>query len=348
MNVAVLISALASFSWLLVVASVVFAAYTALRGGSVSTVVGLVIGALALAFGLSTVSQGLIFVQPTERGVVISAIEPTGYRTLPLEPGLRFVVPFFENVVTYSISKQTYTMSAVSNEGTVQGDDAVAARTANGQEVNIDATVIFYIDPSQVVDVHVRWQNRYTDGLVRPLTRGTIRDVISQYKVEDVYSGERDKLAGQINERLAVLLTKNGLQLDSFVLRNITFSKEYAASIEQKQIAQQEVEKQGFVVQQRKQEANQAREQAQGLADAAVISAQGKADANLIEALAQSKALREIGAALKSSPDLLQYTYVQNLSDNVKIMLVPANSPYLFPLPQEDLAMPAEPAAPAP
>lgn len=40
---------------------------------------------------------------------------------------------------------------------------------------------------------------------------------------------------------------------------------------------------------------------------------------------------------------MLQYTYVQNLSDNVKIMLVPANSPYLFPLPQEDLAMPAAP-----
>jgi regulator of protease activity HflC (stomatin/prohibitin superfamily) len=348
MNVAVLISTLASFSWLLVVASVVFAIYTALRGGSVSGVVGLVIGALLLAFGLSTVSQGLIFVQPTDRGVVISAIEPKGFRALPLEPGLRFIVPFFENVVTYPISKQTYTMSAVPTEGAVQGDDAVNARTANGQEVNIDASVIFYIDPSQVVDVHVRWQNRYTNDLVRPLTRGTIRDVVSQFKVEDVYSGARDKLAGLINERLADLMTANGLQLDTFVLRNITFSKEYAASIEQKQIAQQEVERQTFVVDQRKQEANQAREQAQGVADAAVIAAKGKADANLIEALAQAKALREIGEALKSSPDLLQYTYVQNLSDNVKIMLVPANSPYLFPLPEQSLAMPAEPAAPAP
>lgn len=348
MNVALLISTLASFSWLLVVASVVFAIYTALRGGSVSSVGGLVIGALALAFGLSTVSQGLIFVQPTDRGVVISAIETKGYRELPLEPGLRFVVPFFESVITYPISKRTYTMSATAAEGTVQGDDAVNARTANGQEVLINATVIFYIDPSQVVDVHVRWQNRYTDDLVRPLARGTIRDIISQYKVEDVYSGERDNLARQIDERLADLLTSNGLQLDSFVLRNITFSKEYAASIEQKQIAQQEVERQSFVVDQRKQEANQAREQAQGLADATVIAAKGKADANLIEALAQAKALREIGDALKSSPDLLQYTYVQNLSDNVKIMLLPANSPYLFPLPEESLSMPAEPAVPAP
>ena len=106
--------------------------------------------------------------------------------------------------------------------------------------------------------------------------------------------------------------------------------------IEQKQIAEQEVQRLEFVVQQRIQEAEQLRQKSQGEADAAVIASEGKAKAILVEAEAQAEALTKLGEALKTSPDLLQYTYVQELSDDVEIMLLPANSPYLFNLPELD------------
>ena len=139
---------------------------------------------------LSTVSAGLVFIQPEERGVVISALQPTGYRVEPLQPGLRWIIPFFESVVIYPISRQTYTMSIAPNEGQVQGDDSIAARTADGQEIFVDASVIYSIDPTKVVQLHIDWQDRYTDELVRPLARGVIRDVVSQYKVEEVVSSK--------------------------------------------------------------------------------------------------------------------------------------------------------------
>ena len=72
-------------------------------------------------------------------------------------------------------------------------------------------------------------------------------------------------------------LSENGLILVDFVLRNITFSPEYAASVEQKQIAEQLAQQARFVVEQRKQEAEQARQVAQGQADAAVIASKGDA-----------------------------------------------------------------------
>ena len=103
--------------------------------------------------------------------------------------------------------------------------------------------------------------------------------------------------------------------------------------IEQKQIAEQEVERQAFIILQREQEADQLRMQAKGQADAVVLAAEGEAQAITIQAEAQAQALKEIGEALTTSPDLLQYQYVQNLSDDVKVMLVPSNSPYLFDLP---------------
>ena len=345
MNVANLVSVLASLSWLLVIGSLLFAGASVARGGRARSFASLVIGALALALVLSTVSQGLIFVQPEMRGVVISALQQTGIRAQPLQPGLRFVVPFFESVKTYPIAKQTYTMSGGAAEGQIAGDDSIVARTADGQEVRIDASVIFSIDPAEVVAVHVEWQNRYVDGLIRPKLRGIARDSAARYAVQEIYSVRRDELAIEIETELQNVLDTNGLMLDAFVLRNITFTPEYASVIEQKQIAEQEVQRQAFVVKQREQEAEQLRQQAKGQADAVVIAAEGQAQKILIEAQAQAAALQAIGHALTTNPDLLQYTYVQELGDDVQVMLVPANSPYLFQLPELDAAA-GTPASP--
>ena len=163
MNVASVVNILASVAWLLVVGSVIFAVSTVARGGSARSRVGLVIGAIVLAVLLSVASAGLVFVQPTERGVVVSALQPTGIRAAALQPGLRWIIPFFENVVRYPISKQSYTMASSSREGALAGDDSVSARTSDGQEVRIDSTVIFSVAPAVVVDLHVTWQARYLD-----------------------------------------------------------------------------------------------------------------------------------------------------------------------------------------
>ena len=50
----------------------------------------------------------------------------------------------------------------------------------------------------------------------------------------------------------------------------------------------------------------------------------------------------------KGNPGLIQYLYVQNLSDNVSIALVPANSPFLFNMSDLATANPnfTPPAAP--
>jgi len=236
-------------------------------------------------------------------------------------------------VVVYPISRQTYTMSIAPSEGAVSGDDSVTARTSDGQQLYIDASVIYAIDPAKVVDIHIQWKNRYTDELVRPQARGIIRDAASQFRVEEIVTSQRDTFKSAIETVLADKLEENGLHLVDFVLRNITFTPEYAASVEQKQIAEQQAQQAAFVVEQRKQEAEQARQTAQGQADAAVIAAQGRAKARLLEADAEAKALELIAAALAGNPDLITYNYVQKLAPGVQVMLVPNDNPLLLPLP---------------
>jgi len=334
MNVAVVLQGAATLLWMLVIGLIILTVVRASRGQKVraasTAILGLAVGAVLL----TTVSAGLVFIEPNERGVVISAVAPKGYREQALTPGLRWIIPFLERVVRYPISFQTYTMSIAPIEGQRQGDDSITARTADGQEVLVDASVIYALDPQKVVMVHIEWQDRYADDLVRPLSRGVIRDAISQYSVASVYSLARDQVVKDISNDMRTKLEENGLLLVDFVLRNITFSPEYAASVEQKQIAEQKAQQAKFVVEQRKQEAEQARQVAQGLADSAVIAAKGAADARLIQAQAEAEALELLGQSLSKYNDLLTYTYINKIAPGVQVMLVPNDNPYILPLPE--------------
>jgi len=332
MNVASFVQIVASLSWLLFLGIIAIAVARASRRQPIRgvTTIIIVIGVIALV--LSTASAGLVFISPQERGVVITAISP-GYREQALQPGLRWVVPFVENVVVYPVSKQTYTMSVAPLEGQIQGDDSIAARTSDGQEIFIDASVLYAIDPAKVVQVHITWQNRYTDDLVRPAARGVIRDAVSQFRVEEVVTSKRFEMVQQIREAMSTKLQENGLLMVDFIMRNITFSPEYASSVEQKQIAEQQAQQAKFVVESKRQEAEQARQTAQGAADAVVIRAKGDAESRLIQAEAEAKALLLIADALRDNPELITYQYVTRLAPGVQVMLVPNNAPYLLPLP---------------
>ena len=333
MNVTIALNALSTLLWLVTIALIVLAIVRASRARPVK---GISISILATAISaviLTTISAGLVFIQPEERGVVISAVAPKGYRENTLQPGLRWIIPFFESVKIYPISRQTYTMSISPNEGQVKGDDSITARTADGQEVLIDSSVIYAVDPDKVIQVHIEWQDRYTEELVRPLARGSIRDAISQFGIEQVYSSKRDELKKMISDQLAAKLEQNGITLHDFVLRNITFSPEYAASVEQKQIAEQQAEQAKFVVEQRKQEAEQARQVAQGSADAVVIRSKGDAQARLIQANAEAQALTLLSQSLKDHPELLNYTFINKMGPGVQTLFLPNNVPYLLPLP---------------
>lgn len=333
MNVTIVLGALVTLVWVVVIGLFILVLVRISRGLKVGGMSTAIIILAIIAILLSTVNAGLVFVPPDQRGVVISAVEAGGYRENALQPGLNWIVPFMENVISYSISRQTYTMSVISDESMVQRDDAILARTADGQEVSVDASVIYAIDPDQVVKVHIEWQGRYSDELVRPLTRGIIRDAIAQYGVEEVYSTKRAEMTSEIQNVMQQKLQDNGLLLVEFILRNISFSPEYAASVEQKQIAEQLAQQAKFVVEQKKQEAEQARQTAQGAADAAVIAAKGAADARVIQAKAEMQSYELIAQVLASNPALIQYLYIMKINPNMEVMMVPNNLNYFMPIP---------------
>ncbi|MCC7448291.1 MAG: prohibitin family protein [Anaerolineae bacterium] len=326
--------------WVLVVAGAGLAISNASqnrksRPGVTIAVIGLIIGALFFIAG-----AGVVEVGPNEVAVVFQQIggnpATNSLWAQPLGPGIHIIFPFINVPTIYSTRIENYTMSGKSAEGKLQGDDAVEARTRDGQEVFIDASVLFSIHPLKANTVHVRWQKRYEDDFVRSTVRTAIREVVSAYSADDLYSTKRAEAQLDVDKVITPKFDDNGLTLNELQIRNISFSPAYIKAVEDKVVAQQQAE-------QAKQEAERARTIAKGQADAAVTAAQGRANAAIAEAegeakaielraSADAKALALINEQISKNPALVQWRYIEKLAANVSLILLPSNSPFLFDL----------------
>jgi regulator of protease activity HflC (stomatin/prohibitin superfamily) len=294
------------------------------RGGVMLAVFGLLAGVI-----LSIVSQGILVIEPTQIGVVINVL--TGELETPSRgPGTSIIIPGIQEVRIYQTEQQEYTMSGISSEGRVQGNDSIEVLTEDGQVVFVDITVIYRITRDAANTVHLNWQNRYEADFIRPTVRAITRDVVSQFKAEDIYGVSREAMGGEIEDRMRVSMLTEGLTLSNLLVRRIQFSDEFAASIELKQIADQEAQRAEILVAQQRQEAERIRVEAQGDRDATIARAEGEAQSIVLRAQAQAEALRLVSEQIAANPNLIQYQYVQNLSDNIGIALVPSNTPFLF------------------
>jgi regulator of protease activity HflC (stomatin/prohibitin superfamily) len=299
------------------------------RGGTQKFSIGLIVVLLLFGVGLNTLSAGLVSIPPNERGLVLNLF--TGVRLPTLTPGVHFIMPVIENVRRYSIGQETYTMSKESAEGEVQGDDSVTARTSDGQEVFVDASVTYRINPDSPFELLTRFPNNdWKSLLIRPQARSIIYNRVAMYQVEEVYSSKRTELQKMIEDEMRAKLAENGLVLESFLLRNVTFNADYAKSVEEKQIAQQNAERAKFLVESERQEAERVRVQAQGRADAAVTAAKGEAEARVIQAKAEAESLSLIAEQLRNNPNLLTFRYIEKLAPNVQTIMLPSNQPFLL------------------
>ena len=276
---------------------------------------------LAVAVTSSTVGASIVVIDAGQVGVVFSAF--TGTQETPLMPGMRVVAPYINTVYRYSTMEQVYTMSKLAAEGQIQGDDSLWSPTKEGLQVGIDSSTRYAVDPRKAALVHNTVRNTYNEIMVRPAIRSIVRLYVSQNNVTDVYGPKRMDIQQAIEKALRERFERSGLLLLSFDIRNINFTEDYAKSIEQKQIAQQEAERMQFVLQRESQEAERKQVEAEGIKQAAILKAQGEAES-----------LRLVSQALRENPHLLTYRYIDKLAPNINAMLLPSNSPFILDLSQ--------------
>ncbi len=109
--------------------------------------------------------------------------------------------------------------------------------------------------------------------------------------------------------------------VQSVFLRNIGFSEQFNASIEEKQAALQAAERELYVLAQKKIQADQAAEEADGRARAIEREAEGQAKAN-----------REIASSLQgpAGERLIAFQWVQKIPETMQTMILPAGDGLLL------------------
>jgi regulator of protease activity HflC (stomatin/prohibitin superfamily) len=291
------------------------------RGGVLLAVLGVIAGLL-----FSILGQGILIVEPTQTAVIVNTftgeLDPVARRG-----GTHIIVPIVQQPFIYPISQQSVTMDGQPS-GTDEG--AVVARTSDGQEVRLDVSVLYSVNPNNVNRLHLTWQTRYENEFVLPNVRGVVRDAVSAFEAAQIYAGGRENLSESAFTRLASRMERDGLILSDLIIRNITFSEQYADAIERAQVAAQDAERARLQVQQRTAEAQQLLAQARGERDAEIARAEGSARAIVLRAQAEAEALRLVSQQIAANPNLIQYQYIQSLADNVSLALIPSNSPFLF------------------
>ena len=273
---------------------------------------------------LTLVKASLVFVYPQQAGVVVSIFSPDGVRQWPLRGGLHWVVPLAERVAVYPLYWQTYAMSRLPTENL--SGDTVMARTRDSQEVILDSTIIFRIDPEHVVSMHVKWQDRYLRDFVHPTLRGVLRDEVSRYTAEELNSVDRAELIASMVRNLRKVGEENGLIVKAFLPRNLAFLKGYADSVEQKQVAREREQTRQYQAK-RIEALARGREQrikllAAGQAQAIVLKADARKQARIIQKKADAEALRLVKGALKNNPHMLTYRYIDQLSPEMAVMII--------------------------
>lgn len=246
-----------------------------------------------------------------------------------MQPGLNFKIPFIESVIRYNTQKITYEASDQQANSQAEYTDFPAdSTTRDGQSVIINYTVRFRVDGSLAswVAQNLGPEQRLVENIVKVETRSFVRNIAREYPALDLYSGNVFDYQERVRASLDTKFTDNGLVLDDFRVRSILFSKDYIATIEGKQIEKEKIQTEQFKAQQAKFTADAAIREAEGQKQAKILNAEGDAQAVLVRADAEAKAINLKGQQLSKYPQVIQFEFVQNISDNVSVLMMDPNN----------------------
>ncbi|HLZ28726.1 MAG TPA: SPFH domain-containing protein [Chloroflexota bacterium] len=218
------------------------------------------VGAL-LVVGLFTSSST---VQAGHVGVVTTfgSVEP-----VVLQPGFHFVLPFAQRIVQIDTRVSPHTFKEI---------DAASQEL---QTVKLTGTMNYHLDAARAYELYQNVGLEFAANIIDPAFSDFIKEVVPQYKVTDILI-KRDEIRTLARQKLGDNLSRYGIIVDDIYISDIAFSTDYQAAIEKKQTAQQAVETERQILDQKKVQADQAVAEADGKARAAVQAAQGEADAN--------------------------------------------------------------------
>jgi regulator of protease activity HflC (stomatin/prohibitin superfamily) len=245
---------------------------------------------------------------------VVKEVYPSG--------GTFFFAPFVNDWHVFDVGLQNLQMTR-GPTGARDGDDSLHFKTHDGNDISVDVTVAWHIDPAKVVYIlqFVGPNTRSVEEqLVRPVTRTVLRDLLNDLRSEQYYDASiRFQKAEEARAACNHYLNAEGVVIDQVLLGEHQFNPAYEQVIKDKTVAEQEAarlrsESEAAREQRRRElevgkgEVSTSIEQARGeatrrqlSADAAYFARQREAEALLAEARAKAEGLKAQARALSGT-----------------------------------------------
>jgi len=227
-------------------------------------------------------------------------------QTVTLEPGLHVVVPIYQRVTNVDTRVQPHEFQEI---------DAASREL---QTVKLTGVMNYHIDGQYASDLFQRVGTDFAAKIIDPAFNDFIKTVVPDYSVNDILA-KRDEIRSLAKQQLAANLSQYHIIVDDIYIANIAFSDSFQQAIEAKQVAQQQVQTEQQILAQKQIQAQQV-----------VAAAKGQADATVTLATGQAKANDLLNASL--TDQILQYQYIQKLTDKITVMLLPSGNQTIFDL----------------
>ncbi|MCG8330403.1 MAG: prohibitin family protein [Chitinophagales bacterium] len=166
-----------------------------------------------------------------------------------------------------------------------QIDEDMTVLSSNGLNIKVDVTVRVNPDYREIGNLHEKFGPQYTESLVRPEVRSSVRQVIGQFSPEELYSTKRDEVQTLIQKNMEEALGANYISLKATLIRDIELPDKVREAIEEKIEAEQSALKYDYILAQERKEAERK-----------IIEAEAKARSNqILSASLTDKILRDKG-----------------------------------------------------
>ena len=283
-----------------------------------------IITAAVIALAIVAAALGSWYtVDQTERGVLLRYGAVVG----TAQPGLGFKLPLIDSVEKVSVKTSTFAW------------DKMNSYSYDQQPADLKISVTLRASPDKVADLYAKFGRLDTavNQVVSPVVNQQVKVVFGRYTAVKAIQ-ERGALNSAIKDAITETLKYDSMIIiESVQLENIEFSQTYLHSIEQRMLAEVEVQKlqqnaerekvqAQITVTQATAKANAVRAEAQANAEATRLNGEAKASNIKITGEAEAAAIEARAKALGTNPNLVTLVQAERWNGVLPTTMVPGSA----------------------